>query len=453
MTRQSSIGAIIIAVVGFASGIMWNQSQDDFTHSDSQVVSAVDSHDGSGPAAILDREPILDLETPSDIGRVHIDDLDDNQQFFPGAIADVPNDVRNEEVRAASIDKSPSELTEPEREVWNDSLSGRSEKERAEILAIRNQVGSIATPLFPSLDTTAASGSSDDVNSVATNHARPIEPGKILLPKDGSLIELNVGSSQPRQIDSAVRLVTAVAETSELINAANRLYKEDLLNQQTIGFKRRELIITSPLTVDDFGRTRLVANIPGLDDSETATTKPTKTTLDKWHLRLDLLPGSYRETGNSLDIAIQGKGWLQVSISDTELGYTRAGVLAVDKQHQLCVRTNGGLLALSPRVIVSENNAIEIDKLGTVSTKNSEGNLAECGRISIFGFRDATQLQRLPSGCYSTNAQTGEAFEVKCRLGDEETSIMPQHVEISNSQVDKAQEKLKQLEELAASLN
>src|SRR5262245_47824420 len=43
-----------------------------------------------------------------------------------------------------------------------------------------------------------------------------------------------------------------------------------------------------------------------------------------------LTQGNLTQTGNSLDVAIQGDGFIQVSLPDGTVGFTRAGNLQVD---------------------------------------------------------------------------------------------------------------------------
>ena len=72
-------------------------------------------------------------------------------------------------------------------------------------------------------------------------------------------------------------------------------------------------------------------------------------------LALLLLPsrafaqGSIQQTGNPLDIAIEGSGFIGVTRSSGEIAYTRAGNLKVDAQGRLC--TNDGL-AVEPPITV-----------------------------------------------------------------------------------------------------
>lgn len=82
----------------------------------------------------------------------------------------------------------------------------------------------------------------------------------------------------------------------------------------------------------------------------------------------DFTPGTVAHTGNPLDVAITGKGWLAVTAADGNEAYTRAGDLTLDEngvlrtQSGLEVVGDGGQLAIPP------DNVVEIGSDGTVST-------------------------------------------------------------------------------------
>ena len=81
----------------------------------------------------------------------------------------------------------------------------------------------------------------------------------------------------------------------------------------------------------------------------------------------DLSPGAVNATGNSLDIAINGDGWIAVQAPDGNEAYTRAG--------NLTVTTDGLLLAGGGHPVIGDGgpitlppiNRIEIGEDGTVS--------------------------------------------------------------------------------------
>lgn len=86
----------------------------------------------------------------------------------------------------------------------------------------------------------------------------------------------------------------------------------------------------------------------------------------------DFAPGTIRETGRNLDVAIQGRGFLAVSMPDGSEGYTRAGALSVDSAGRLLNRDGlaviggGGPIALPPysKLFVGADGGITVQPQG-----------------------------------------------------------------------------------------
>lgn len=75
--------------------------------------------------------------------------------------------------------------------------------------------------------------------------------------------------------------------------------------------------------------------------------------------------GNMNNTGGEMDIAIQGRGFLQVELPDGTQAYTRDGSLQVDQNGQL---TTAGGYVIQPPINVPDNAlSLTIGKDGTVS--------------------------------------------------------------------------------------
>jgi flagellar basal-body rod protein FlgF len=83
--------------------------------------------------------------------------------------------------------------------------------------------------------------------------------------------------------------------------------------------------------------------------------------------RADMTPGPISRTGNPLDVAIQGPGWLAVQTPDGNEAYTRAGNLHVDENGQLLTATNLPVIGGNGPIAVPPGAAVTIGKDGTVS--------------------------------------------------------------------------------------
>ncbi|EQD35175.1 flagellar basal-body rod protein FlgG, partial [mine drainage metagenome] len=102
--------------------------------------------------------------------------------------------------------------------------------------------------------------------------------------------------------------------------------------------------------------------------------------------------GSIQETGNPLDLAIQGQGFFQILMPDGTLAYTRDGSFQVNAQGQL-VTADG--YTVQPGVTIPQGaQSISIGTDGTVSVV-LPGQTAptQVGQIQLANFINPTGLQ------------------------------------------------------------
>ena len=117
--------------------------------------------------------------------------------------------------------------------------------------------------------------------------------------------------------------------------------------------------------------------------------------------------GTMQNTTNSLDIAIQGKGYLQVALpAGAGLGYTRAGALQLDPNGNL-VTSDGD--AIEPSITVPPNaTGISINQSGevfaTVPGQTAPQNL---GQLQTATFINEAGLQAIGSNLYMETAASG----------------------------------------------
>jgi flagellar basal-body rod protein FlgF len=81
----------------------------------------------------------------------------------------------------------------------------------------------------------------------------------------------------------------------------------------------------------------------------------------------DYSAGPIQQTGNPLDVAVQGPGWLSVQTADGGEAYTRAGNLHVDQNGQLVTANNLPVLGNGGPLSVPPGAEVTIGKDGTVS--------------------------------------------------------------------------------------
>jgi flagellar basal-body rod protein FlgF len=118
----------------------------------------------------------------------------------------------------------------------------------------------------------------------------------------------------------------------------------------------------------------------------------------------DAAPGPARQTGNPLDIAVRGSGWLAVIGQDGNEGYTRDGALTVDDQGMLRTRRGLPVMGDGGPITVPANAQISIGSDGAVSAKVGNQPSLPVGQLKLVDppaadlTKGADGLLRLRSG-------------------------------------------------------
>ncbi|TAM25588.1 MAG: flagellar basal-body rod protein FlgG [Candidimonas sp.] len=144
--------------------------------------------------------------------------------------------------------------------------------------------------------------------------------------------------------------------------------------------------------------------------------------------------GNMKNTGNSMDIAIQGNGFLQVQMPDGTFAYTRDGSLQVDQNGQLV--TAGGYPIQPPINIPNNALGVTIGRDGTVSVTQpgAPGTNVQIGQLQLSTFINPTGLQSTGENLYIETDASGPANQVQPGL-DGAGLVMQQYVETSNVNV------------------
>jgi flagellar basal-body rod protein FlgG len=116
--------------------------------------------------------------------------------------------------------------------------------------------------------------------------------------------------------------------------------------------------------------------------------------------------GNPEQTGNSLDVAVQGRGFLQVTMPDGTIAYTRDGSLHLDQNGQI-VTANG--YAVDPAVSVPANaQSITIGSDGTVSVSlPGQAATQQIGTVQLADFINPAGLQPNGNNLYLETASSG----------------------------------------------
>jgi flagellar basal-body rod protein FlgG len=118
--------------------------------------------------------------------------------------------------------------------------------------------------------------------------------------------------------------------------------------------------------------------------------------------------GAITQTGNSLDLAVQGNGFIQVSLPDGTIAYTRDGSLHEDSTGQI-VTADG--YPLVPSITLPANvNSVTIGTDGTVSvTSNGSTKSTQIGTIQLANFINPAGLQAMGQNLFVETESSGAA--------------------------------------------
>jgi len=122
------------------------------------------------------------------------------------------------------------------------------------------------------------------------------------------------------------------------------------------------------------------------------------------------LQGSLKQTGNDLDIAIQGKGFFQITDANGEISYSRNGAFKRDSDGAM-VNSQG--YKLEPEIVIPSNlTNISIAPDGTVSAMNpTDGSIEQLGQITLVDFINSAGLAPIGNGLYNSTTTSGDAIE------------------------------------------
>ncbi len=140
--------------------------------------------------------------------------------------------------------------------------------------------------------------------------------------------------------------------------------------------------------------------------------------------------GDLKLTSNTLDLAIEGKGFFQITLPSGETAYSRNGAFKLNSEGTI---VNGSGYALSPEIVVPDNvTDLTIAKDGTVSATDSQtGDVVDLGQITIADFINPAGLTPLGDSLFMKSDASGDVLEgnpTEAQFG----SVQQGMIELSN---------------------
>jgi len=145
-------------------------------------------------------------------------------------------------------------------------------------------------------------------------------------------------------------------------------------------------------------------------------------------IKTNFSTGEMKHTGNPLDVAISGKGFLVVDTPNGEF-YTRMGSFSLNDKGEL-VTPEGYTLKGKGKRIKIEGTEIAIDKDGTVSVDG-----AQVDTLRVVDFKDYSSLRKVGDNLFENSERRNEQKA-------EEYEITQQALELSNINIVKEMVKM-----------
>lgn len=211
------------------------------------------------------------------------------------------------------------------------------------------------------------------------------------------------------------RLIYTAMSGAKQILEQQATTSHNLANVSTAGFRAQ---------LDTFRAVPVVSN--GL---------PTRTFVVDSTVGTDFRAGPIQQTGRTLDLAVQGKGWLAVERADGTEGYTRGGSLKLNENGVL--QTEGGLnvLADGGPITIPPNVKISFAKDGTISSVDSgttPGATIEIARLKLVN-PDEANLVRGTDGLFVT--KDGQPADVDATVGVISGAVESSNVNVVDAMV------------------
>jgi flagellar basal-body rod protein FlgG len=119
------------------------------------------------------------------------------------------------------------------------------------------------------------------------------------------------------------------------------------------------------------------------------------------------IQGALTSTGNSLDLAISGRGWYQVTTPAGDTVYTRDGAFNTNATGQLV--TADGYVVTPAILIPATATSVTVSQTGMVTaTISGQSTPQQLGQLTIANFINEAGLQALGNNLFQQTAASGQ---------------------------------------------
>lgn len=180
------------------------------------------------------------------------------------------------------------------------------------------------------------------------------------------------------------------------------LIANNIANMSTPGYRAQNMVFTEYL-----------ATPKGKEDEISDVERTISQVLDYGHYQ-DTAPGPMEFTGNQMNVALSGPGYLGVQAPDGETAYSRNGIFQVNVNGELVTGTGLKVLDEGGGIITIPDDAghITIGEDGSIAT--DEGVV---GKLMVSEFENLQDLEAFGDNLYKTDADPLEAENTRVMQG------------------------------------
>ena len=178
---------------------------------------------------------------------------------------------------------------------------------------------------------------------------------------------------------------------------------QNIANMNTVGYKAQRAEFED-LVYQNVER-------PGSQSSDTGTVVPTGIQLGSGVKTASVYrittQGAMSQTGNQLDVAINGRGYLQVLLPSGDTAYTRAGNLSVNDQGQI-VTADG--YQVIPQITIPQNSTgVTISQSGQVQVSvPNQAASQQVGQMQLATFYNDAGLEAIGNNLFLQSGSSGQ---------------------------------------------
>jgi flagellar basal-body rod protein FlgG len=170
----------------------------------------------------------------------------------------------------------------------------------------------------------------------------------------------------------------------------------NLANAQAIGFKKDRVSFQD-----------LLQDLGPVDSRPRAGTPQQRTNAALIDVRTDFEQGNIQSTGNPLDVALHGKGFFKIAVTNG-IEYTRKGNFRLDSEGFLVTQAGNKVLGKGGPIQI-DGDEIRVDEEGAISVDGSEVGRFDIVDLSDYGKVSKTGMVRFEKGYGNQETPASEA--------------------------------------------